>query len=125
MGLKPGVIMDLGEMRIDVTVDDDISTVFVLDGPRSRWKQGFSVIIIDGPGALTGTATLQVSHVDIDEDEFGTSWRDVQSAGADVTIPADGSMQINSPVGRRIRIKSGSAEAADRRFRIRGVELAS
>jgi hypothetical protein len=125
MGLKPGVIMDLGEMLIDFSVDDDLSTVFILDGPGDRWRQAFSSIIIDGPVALTGTVKLQVSHSDADTDSEGTTWRDFQSGGADVTIPADGSVEIASPLGRRIRISSSGNEVADRRFRIRGVERAS
>jgi hypothetical protein len=125
MGLKPRVTMNLGEMLIDLTVSTTISSVVILDGPGNRWKQSLNALSIDGPGTLTGTATVQVSDSLEDTDEYGTTWRDLQSAGADVTIPADGYVRINANDAKRIRIRSGSAEAANRRFRLKGIEDAS
>jgi hypothetical protein len=121
MGLKPQVTMDFGEILIDINVSSTISQVMDFSG----WRGSVQSVIIDGPGTLTGTATVQVSHSMEDTDEYGTTWRDLQSAGSDITVPADGSIHINSSGFRRLRISSSAAEAANRRFRIRGIEAAS
>lgn len=121
MALKPQITQDLGELYIDTTVDPTVSSVLKFDS----WRGAIQVVIVDGPGALTGTARVQVSHSDEDTDVYGTTWRDLQSGGADILIPADGSVQINTSGFRRMRIASSGSEAADRRFRIRGIESAA
>jgi hypothetical protein len=122
MGLKPHVSMDLGDLLIDINVNSQLSTVLDFDGPGNRWRSGFDAISIGGPGTLTGTVTVQVSDFTEDSDEYGTTWRDKQSAGVDITVPADGHITINTVDFKRLRLSSGSAEVANRRFRVRGIE---
>lgn len=60
---------------------------------------------------LTGTVTVEVSY------DSGSSWRTLQSGGANVEVGADDSVVIRArPVWDRLRLVSGSAEGADRDF---------
>lgn len=118
MDLKPNRTVDLGELLIDINEDNQISTVMDFSG----WRGAALGFVVDGPGTLTGTVTVEVSHSMEDTDEYGTTWRDLQSAGADVTIPADGSVRVNSVSFKRLRVSSDAAEVANRRFRVYGVE---
>ena len=113
MGLKPHAVMDLGTLTIaeNGTASDSLDF--------RGWRSGLDAIIISGPGTLTGTVKVQVSH------DAGVTWKDKQSAGADITIPADGSVTIKSVDRGLLRLLSGSAEGAARAFIIQGEENAS
>lgn len=119
MTLKLGRNIDLGEVLIDINENDSLSDVMDFSG----WRGMTQSITIDGPGTLTGTARVQVSNSMEDFDEFGNStWFDKQSGGADILIPADGSVSILDVNFRRLRIASSGDETADRRFKVRGKE---
>lgn len=111
MGLKPARTVDLGTVMIDVSADDDLSSVMDFSG----WRGRASAIMIEGPGTLTATARVQAS---LDN----STWSDLQSNGADITIPADGMVRINAVDFNYLRIATSGAEGADRTFTIRGVE---
>jgi len=66
-------------------------------------------ITVQAPAALTGTAKPEIS-VD------GTNFVTLQSAGADVTIPAGKATVLPPFTARDFRIVSGSAEGAARSF---------
>jgi len=122
MGLKPQRVVDLGEFLIDTNEDTQLSSV--LDMSRSS-RQALSGLIIYGPLSADGTLTLQESFSDEDTDAYGSTWRDVQSGGADVTIPADGVVRLSLTGFHRLRISSGSAETSDRRLIVKGIEASS
>lgn len=121
MALKPQVSMDVGEFLIDINVDDSLSNAIRFD----NWRGSLQTIIIDGPGAFTGTAKVQESFSQEDTDEYGTTWRDMQSGGSDITVPADGSVRITVTGFRRLRISSSGNETVNRRFKVRGIEAAA
>lgn len=122
MSLKPQIGLDLGEFYVDITTDDDLSSELDFAG----WRAGAEAIIIYGPGALNGTATVQESFsATEDEDEHGTTWRDLQSGGSDVTVPADGSVRITVSGFKRLRISLSSPQTVDRRFIVRAIERSS
>lgn len=76
-----------------------------------------SAIAIQGPAALTGTVTVEVSF-----DREGDTFVALQSGGADVTIPAD-KVTVLSPIPcARLRVVSSGAEGAERVFPIFGRE---
>ena len=112
-------IIDVGECVIDVSADSQYSSVLDFTG----WRSKLAALIFDGPADGTGTFRVQVSHSVEDYDEYGSTWRDLQSNGADVTIPTDGSVRINTSVKGRLRIASSAAEVLDRRFRVMGDDL--
>lgn len=66
-------------------------------------------ITVQAPAVLTGTAKPEIS-VD------GTNWVTLQSAGADVSLPAGKATVLPPFTARDFRIVSGSAEGADRAF---------
>jgi len=73
------------------------------------------------PSALTGTITLQVAK-ERAVSEGGTAasvtWHTKQSGGADITIPAGKSITITDIGFRQFRLVSGSAEGAERTFKV-------
>ena len=74
------------------------------------------------PAALTGTITIQVAP-DKQASEGGPAtstltWYTKQSGGADITIPAGKSVTLTDIGFRQMRLASGSAEGADRTFKI-------
>lgn len=69
-------------------------------------------LLIMAPAALTGTVSVEVAPV------AGGTYRTLQSNGADVTIAAGKATQITVLCGCAWRLKSGSAEGADRTFDI-------
>ena len=73
-------------------------------------------IIIQAPATLTGTITVQVSL------DGGTTYADLQSGGADVTIAAASVAVIDFQGWTHLRVKSGSAEGAERTFIAKAVE---
>lgn len=82
----------------------------------TRWRSQAEAMRIIGPGTLTGTVKLQFSL------DGSTNWTDVQSAGADITIPADGTVRVND-IGRGYyRLLSSSAEGAQRIFTVQGFD---
>lgn len=109
--------VDLGSLLIDVSVDDDLSDVMDFRG----WRSGAKNITIYGPSALTQTNKVQVSA---DWDGTSGTWNDLSwpNDGSDVTIPAAGTVVIESNSWNAMRISAGGAEAADREFIIRGEE---
>lgn len=104
MGVK------LGTLLIDVSEDNDNSNAMLFTG----WRGNFGAIAIQGPGTLDSTVKVQVS-------EDGTNWFDLQSNGADVTVPADGHVIIKANTWNYLRV-SGSNETADRTFIVKGME---
>jgi hypothetical protein len=104
--------VDLGVLTIDIAVDDDVSDEMDFRG----WRGSARNLGISGPGTLTGTAKVQVSS------DAGQNWRDLQSAGADITIPADGHVVIQSVSFDLLRIVSSGNEIADREFVVVGEE---
>lgn len=79
-------------------------------------------VSIWAPAALTGTITIQASP-DIPEDCGGptaanATWATMQSGGADITIAASKMLTFTDISFRRLRMVSGSAEGADRTFKI-------
>ena len=100
--------IDLGDLLIDVSEDNDNSNSMDFTG----WRSACRSVTIFGPGTLTSTITVQVS-------QDGTNWRDLQSAGADITIPADGAVVIQTTGFKYLRV-SGTNEAADRTFKVMG-----
>lgn len=77
------------------------------------WRRSASGISIRGPGTLTGTVKVQTSRDD-------TNWSDLESAGADITVPADGQIVIKAVIWKYLRLLSGSAEGSDRIFYLTG-----
>ena len=78
--------------------------------------QNATGLLIGSPTALTGTVKFQVSH------DGGSTYLDLQSSGADVTIGAAESVQLTFQGWTHLRVVSGSAEAATRTFTVRAVE---
>ena len=70
-------------------------------------------VTIQGPSALTGTVTVQVS---LD----GTNFVALQSAGSDVTVTAAKALILSPLPVRGLRVVSGSAEGAERVFEVVG-----
>ena len=68
-------------------------------------------LTIYSPATLTGTITVQVEPT-----STGTSFVDLQSGGADVTIPASKATVLNPITWRQIRLITGTTEAAARTF---------
>lgn len=100
----------LGTLLIDESVDNDNSNAMDFTG----WRGYADGIAIYGPGTLTSTIKVQVS-------ENGTDWFDLQSNGADITIPADGHVIIKAVTWRYLRV-TGTNEAADRTFIVKGID---
>lgn len=100
--------LDLGELLIDVSEDNDNSNSMDFSG----WRAACRSITIFGPGALTAAIKVQVSW-------DGTNWVDLQSAGADIAIPADGAVVIQTTGFKYLRV-SGTNEGADRTFKVMG-----
>lgn len=102
----------------------DLGTVTILSGETestvmdfSKYRGSVNSITIYGPGELTGTVRLQTT---LDQDP--PEWRDKQSGGSDITIPADGSVKVLAMDFRKLRIKSNNTESEERNFRIVGEE---
>ena len=74
-------------------------------------------LTIHGPSALTGTATLQSLDA-----VGGSAWTPVQSGGSDVTVTAAKALVLTEVPFGTIRILSGSAESAERKFPVWGEE---
>jgi phage tail protein X len=71
---------------------------------------------IIAPGTLTGTVTVQVSHL---ANPGASDWVPLQRDGSNVTVPVG----VATPIAglfKALRLVSGSAEAADRTFQIVG-----
>lgn len=68
-------------------------------------------VAIQGPSALTGTATVQVS---LD----GTNFHALQSGGSDVVVTAVKTLVVADVPMKGLRIVSGSAEGAERVFEV-------
>lgn len=99
----------------------DIGTFVIANGASDSstldfngWRSLAQSLKISGPGTLTGAVKLQVSH------DAGVSWKDVESNGADVTIPADGNITVRSVVKGLYRVTSAGAEGAERTFIVQG-----
>jgi len=73
-------------------------------------------LTIYGPAALTGTVTVQVAP---NNNPVSGDWKALQSAGADVTVPAAKATTIAASF-RALRLVSESSEGADRAFRVIG-----
>lgn len=103
--------VDLGTIRIPEGETDSDSMDF------RGWRGSAQSVSIQGPPdqTLTGTARVQTS-----EDEV--NWFDLQSAGSDITVPADGKAVILSVDFKWMRVKSNSAEADPRVFTVKGEE---
>lgn len=120
--MKGQVVVDVGEFLIDTNEDTQLSSVIDM---REAGRKAVTGLIIYGPGAADGTLTLQESYSDEDTDVYGSTWRDVQSGGVDITIPVDGVVRISLTGFHRLRISSGSAESVNRRLVVRGLEASS
>ncbi len=66
-------------------------------------------LAIQAPATLPETVTLAASH-------DGTTFADAQSAASDITIPANRVTVLTAIPYSRIRLRAGSAVAADRVF---------
>lgn len=95
----------------DLTIANGQSNSDSLD--FRRWRGNANQIAIYPPGTLTGTVKVQIS-------QDGTNWFDLQSDGADVTIPADGVVTITSVHFEYLRVQSDAAEGAERVFKVVG-----
>lgn len=102
----------LGTMLIDVSEDDQTSTVVTLGQPRLR---GLSIF---APAALTGTCKVKVSG------DGGTTYQYLQSGGADVEVGAGDCVVIDYAAFDSILIYSSAGEAGDRSFVLKGLEEA-
>ena len=127
MALKPGRQVDLGELIMDISVNSQETPAMDFSG----WRGGANAISIDGPSVLDGTVKIQVTNSlpsetqEGDVDEYGSIWKDKQSAGADITVPADGHVTMKAVDYKQLRLVSSSVETENRRFRIIGYEPAS
>ena len=110
MSYTPHNTVDLGTLVIPI--NDDNSSTLDFRGWRSAAKK----IIISGPGTLTNAVKVQVSH------DAGVTWKDKQSAGEDISVPADGSVSIASVDRGLLRVLSAGNEAAERTFIVQGEE---
>ena len=79
-------------------------------------------ITIFGPDTLTGTVSIEVSGNLDAELTSAVRWSNLQSGGADMTVGADEAVPIDFICWHGLRFSSGSAEGADREFKIMGVE---
>jgi len=82
-------------------------------------------LVIYAPAALTGTVTLQVApdREASERDQSGAAaaaivWATMQSGGSDITIPAGKALTLTDIGFRQMRLVSGSAEGADRTFKV-------
>lgn len=66
---------------------------------------------IHSPATVTGTVTVQV-----EPSASGTTWRNLQSSGSDITITASECVVISPCPFRRIRLSTSSAPASDEVF---------
>lgn len=103
-------VYDVGSMVIASSETD--STAIAAD-PH---YQNATALIIEGPDALTGTVTVEVSLDD------ASSYSKLQSGGADITIGAGDAVPITFQAWTHIRVSSGSAEDAERTFVVKAVE---
>jgi len=104
--------VDLGTLTIPASSQASSSLDF------TGWRGSVESIDIYGPGVLTGSVKVQVS-------EDNTTWFDKQSAGADIAIPADGSVTLQSVGFKYLRVYSASVEVAERVFIVKGEENCS
>lgn len=101
------------------------SVVIALNGQNSTvldfrgWRSGAKSITIFGPGTLTGTVKVQVAQ---DYDGSTATWCDLESAGSDVTCPADGATVIQAVGFNALRLASSAMEGAARTFKLMGEE---
>ena len=79
-------------------------------------------ITIFGPDTLTGTVSLEVSPNLDAELPSVVRWNNLQSGGSDIVIGADEAVPLDFICWQGLRLSSGSAEGADRVFKILGVE---
>jgi hypothetical protein len=100
----------------------DLGTLVIANGGTSsssmsfrKWRSGVSKVMIVSPDTLTGTVKVEVS-------EDNSAWKDLQSNGADITIPADSAVPITVQPWKYLRVTSGSAEGEERTFIVKGEE---
>lgn len=74
-----------------------------------------SGIIIYAPAALTGTCKLKVSG------DEGSTYQFLQSGGSDIEVGAGDAVAVSFAAYHKLRIESGSAEAAERTFPVKGM----
>ncbi len=79
-------------------------------------------ISIFGPDALTGTVSIEVSGNLDAELPSVIRWNNLQSGGSNVVIGADECVPLDFVGWHGLRLSSGTAETADRVFKIVGVE---
>jgi hypothetical protein len=95
----------------------DVGTLTIANGgTESNALTGVEdavAVTIAAPSALTGTVTIQIAT-----ESTGTSFVDLTSGGSDVTIGAANSVTITPVCFRQVRVKSGSAEGAERAFTV-------
>lgn len=101
--------VDLGELTIANNGQNSDSMDF------TGWRGAARAITIYGPGELDGTIKVQVSEDD-------TNWFDLQSAGTDISIPADGAVVIGACSWKYLRVASSGAESPARTFIVKGEE---
>lgn len=75
------------------------------------WRSAAAYLTIFGPDTLPEVVKVQVS---ID----GSTWTDLQSSGADITVPAASSVVIKSMGYQYLRLASTTNVGADRTFSI-------
>ena len=83
---------------------------------RRKPLRGMSIF---SPAALTGTVSIEVSG-DLNEDV--PTWQNLQSGAADIVVGAAECVPIDYVGWDGLRFVSASAEAADRTFKMKGVE---
>lgn len=108
MSLIGSIAVDLGTLVI--AASGTASSIMDLTG----WRGSVAGISIAGPGTLTGSVKVQVASVE-------GEWKDKQSGGADIAIPADGHVTIKAMDFKYLRVLSDGAEASERTFVVVGL----
>ena len=81
--------------------------------PITAYLDDAHAVTVVAPSALTGTVSIKGSL------DGGTTWVDIGSGGADVTIGAGNAVTISPFVFNGLKVTSGSAEGAARTFVVR------
>lgn len=84
-----------------------------------RNLQHARALTIHGPETLPEAVVVEASGVD-GATALTTDYRDLQSNGADITIPADSSVTITPVAALGLRLRAGGAVGADRVFVLTG-----
>lgn len=100
---------DCGSSVIAINTTDGSA---VAASPHFKYAES---LVVECPDTVTGTITCQGSF------DGGSSYSNIQSGGADVTIAAGDCVTFTVQGWTHIRVQSDSSEAAERIFLVRAV----